>query len=148
MDGGSEFRDLARREQGSERAALETPVLALGGQEPIAESRPQDAKLKIVLAVVRGVVEKNAPDRHRVMRRPAQAENGASDGNRPFEIRLAPDLDRIALEGKKSRERPPRPVRPGRIGGNEKPRSGCGRHSDKPSREVGRLRLNPGAGRP
>ena len=124
MDGGSEFRDLTRREQGRERAALEAPVLALGGQEPVAESRPQDAKLKIVLAVVRGVVEKNAPDRGRIMRRAAQAEDGAADRDRPFEIPLPPDFDRIALDGEEGRERTPRPVGPARIGRNEELR-GC-----------------------
>ncbi len=78
---------------------MHAPILALGGQQPIAEAGSQNPKLKVVFAVVGGVVEKDAPDGGWIMRRAAEAENGASDGNRPFEIPLPPDLDRIALQG-------------------------------------------------
>ena len=130
VDGRRKFRGLTGRKQGRERAPLDAPVLALGGQEPVAESRPQDAKLKVVFAVINGIVEKDASHGRWIMRRAAKAENGLPDGNRPFEIALPPDFDRIALEGKESRERSARPLRAGRVRGNEKPRGYWrGRHA-------------------
>ncbi len=42
VDGRSKFRDLTWRKQGRERPPLDAPVLALGGQQPVAESRPQN----------------------------------------------------------------------------------------------------------
>jgi hypothetical protein len=55
--------------------------------------------LKVVLAVIGGVVEKDAPDRDGIMRGAPQAQNGAPERDRPFEVRLTPDLDRIAPKG-------------------------------------------------
>ena len=40
-----------------------------------------------------------------IMRRGTQTKNGAADGNRPLEIALPPDFDRIALQGEEGRER-------------------------------------------
>jgi hypothetical protein len=102
VDGGREFRDLSRREQRRERAPLNAPLLAFGGQESVAESRPQDAKLKIILAVVGGVIEKHASDRRWVMRGSAQSEDGTANRNRPLEIALPPNFDRIALQGEEN----------------------------------------------
>ena len=107
VDRRSEFRDLTGREQGRQRTALDAPVLALGGQQSIAESRPQNAKLKIVLAIVCSVVEKNASDGRRIVRRATQTKDGAADGNRSFEVPLPPDFDWIALQGEEGRERRP-----------------------------------------
>jgi hypothetical protein len=57
---------VARREQGRERAALQLPLLGLGGEQPVAEARRQDAALQVVLAVARGVVDQDVPDRGRI----------------------------------------------------------------------------------
>jgi hypothetical protein len=74
VDGRSEFRGLTRREQGRERPALNAPVLALGGQQPVAKPGPQDAKLEVVFAVVGGIVEKHASNSRGIMGGGAQPE--------------------------------------------------------------------------
>ena len=131
-----ELGDLARRKERRERAALQPPGFALRGQEAVAEPGPQHPELQVVLAVVRGVVEKDMTNRRRIVRGGAQAQNRPADRERPLEIRLAPDLDRIAPQRQHQRQRAARPGRARRIGRNERPCRPCRcRHADRLLRE-------------
>ena len=48
---GDEQRTLEQREA-AEQTALDAPILSVGSQEAVAEPRPQNAQLEIVLTIV------------------------------------------------------------------------------------------------
>ena len=66
---GTKPRDVARREERREGAPLQPPLLAFGREQAVAEPGREHAALQVVLAVVRGVVDEDVPDRRRVAAR-------------------------------------------------------------------------------
>ncbi len=115
-----EIRDRAGRKQRRKRPPLQTPGLALRRHQPVAQTRAQDPELQIVLAVIGDVVEEHAPDGGRVVGGRAQAEDRSADQDRMFEMRLAPDLERIAPERQDGVERAARLGRTGAERGERK----------------------------
>ena len=120
--GGGEGGDLTRREQRRERAALRAPVLALGGQQAVAEARAsaRAAAARPCGSWRRCRGTRAAPRRDRWPRRACRRSVRPIRTGRS-KCTLAPDLERIAPEGEDRRQGAARRRARARIGRNEEP---------------------------
>ena len=93
--GGHEARDVPRREQRRQAAALQAPFLALGGEEAVAEPRREHPALEIVLPVVRGVVDEDVADGGRIAHHGDAAEHPFAGDDGLLEMLRRPGRDEV-----------------------------------------------------
>ena len=98
----------ARKHRG-EYPPLQAPLLALGAQQAVTQSRRQYPALQAVLAVVGGVIQQDAADGAGLVNQQHVADRQATGNDRLLEMRRRPAFERIAFQGTEQGQRLERP---------------------------------------
>jgi hypothetical protein len=88
------------REHWGDNPSLQTPLLALGAQEAVVQSRRQYPALEAILPIVWGVVAQNAADGARFVHQQHMPERQSACNDGPFEVRRCPAFQRVSIQGK------------------------------------------------
>src|ERR1700731_1006050 len=106
--GGRETHDAPAREHRGQGAPLYVPLLAFGTEQTVIEPRRQHPALQRILAVIGGIIEKNAANGARLVDQNRIADRQSDPDDRFFEVLLGPTFEWIMpqrLDQRESSER-------------------------------------------
>jgi hypothetical protein len=93
---------VLRKHRGN-NAPLQTPLLALGAQQPYIQSSRQHPALQAILPIVCGVIEQDAADGVRIVSQQCVPDGQSACNDRLFEIFRCPAFKWVALQGANKR---------------------------------------------